>query len=582
METKRFYNFPMKLDNNHKSILIIVGLFLLFIGLRLLFLTADPPSAISIGTVWLDEGGWTHNARNKVLFDEWRLDEFNPMFFSPIFTYLEYLSFKAFGVGTFQARLVSVVFGCLSLLFFYATMRISFNRIIALSAFFFMGTNYIFLMHNRIAMADTTLIFFMVLTLFFFQKSEERLYYSIFSGISCMLAFVTKASGGFFLAVPILTLIIIWLQNADNSEIKKRVKYRFLFFLSGLFMLAAVWLVFWVLPNLQDYWFYNIGIQTRIRLNDMTLWTFIKEHVIHIFGFSIFHTFFGRMPIISIAAFIAILVLWGEFATSFKKTHPLDIFFLTWFLLAALEIIFISAVQHRYLFFIPPLIGLGTHLLGKHDSIEILGRLLTLKSVNKIFSFLVLLYVLYLIYGSLGRLFIPYPEVRLKILASFSLGMSILSGFILIRKGESLLNRMRNIKTGYNLFFTLLVFSLVINLGQYAHWVIRKDYTYYRASKQLGNILKPSTPVQGDAAIALSLENKIKPIFIGDGWSNDRDVLKRDDVEHILVFPDLRFNNNIQKLLLAYHDATKIAEFELYDAFPPDGAKRAILLKKRK
>ena len=77
---------------------------LVALALRALFPLADPPWLSTIGITWHDEGVWAHNARNKALFGQWRLDQWNPMYVSPVFTGLEYLSFSAFGVGLWQAR----------------------------------------------------------------------------------------------------------------------------------------------------------------------------------------------------------------------------------------------------------------------------------------------------------------------------------------------------------------------------------------------------------------------------------------------------------------------------------------------
>ena len=77
------------------------------LALRLSFPTADPPWTTTVGIVWHDEGAWVHNARNRALFGRWSEDAWNPMFIAPVFTGLEYVSFSLFGVGVWQARLVS-------------------------------------------------------------------------------------------------------------------------------------------------------------------------------------------------------------------------------------------------------------------------------------------------------------------------------------------------------------------------------------------------------------------------------------------------------------------------------------------
>ena len=85
-------------------------------ALRLTFPTADPPWATTVGIVWHDEGAWVHNARNKALFGRWSEDAWNPMYIAPVFTGLEYVSFAFFGVGVWQARLVSELTGAASVM----------------------------------------------------------------------------------------------------------------------------------------------------------------------------------------------------------------------------------------------------------------------------------------------------------------------------------------------------------------------------------------------------------------------------------------------------------------------------------
>jgi len=95
---------------------VLVAIALLALAMRTVYPAADPPWRTTVGIVWHDEGAWVHNARNKALYGAWRVDEWNPVFIAPVFTGLEYLSFKAFGVGVRQARLVSALAGVASVL----------------------------------------------------------------------------------------------------------------------------------------------------------------------------------------------------------------------------------------------------------------------------------------------------------------------------------------------------------------------------------------------------------------------------------------------------------------------------------
>src|SRR5688500_5796187 len=117
--------------------------------LRVLWLTADPPTHATVGIVWHDEGAWVHNARNRALWGAWRTDEWNPMFVAPVFTGLEYLAFSAAGVGTWQARSVSVIAGLASVLLLAVGLRSCSTRRAAAIAAALLATNYVFVMWNR-------------------------------------------------------------------------------------------------------------------------------------------------------------------------------------------------------------------------------------------------------------------------------------------------------------------------------------------------------------------------------------------------------------------------------------------------
>lgn len=87
-------------------VMLCVGLAL---GLRAVDLTSDPPVDLEeSGGYFADEGFWTHNARNKVLFGRWVMDDWNNMYASPLSHWLQYPLFRLMGVGLVQARVLSV------------------------------------------------------------------------------------------------------------------------------------------------------------------------------------------------------------------------------------------------------------------------------------------------------------------------------------------------------------------------------------------------------------------------------------------------------------------------------------------
>ena len=61
------------------------------------------------------------------------------------------------------------------------------------------------------------------------------------------------------------------------------------------------------------------------------------------------------------------------------------------------------------------------------------------------------------------------------------------------------------------------------NLVQFGEWAVNRSYENYEASLAIGRALPPETLVQGKLANGLSLENRIRPIFIGHEFGNYAD-----------------------------------------------------------
>src|SRR4051812_45908398 len=141
--------------------------------LRLIYPAADPPSHTTVGVVWHDEGAWVHNARNKALFGQWSQDQWNPMFIAPVFTGLEYLSFALFGVGVRQARLVSELTGFASVMLLALGVRRIATREAGLIAGALLATNYVYVMWNRAALMEASMVAFIVAAWYCYVRAQE-------------------------------------------------------------------------------------------------------------------------------------------------------------------------------------------------------------------------------------------------------------------------------------------------------------------------------------------------------------------------------------------------------------------------
>ena len=113
---------------------------------------------------------------------------------------LEYASFKVLGVGVRQARLVSELTGFLSvLLLAWGVSRVA-GRTAAMSAAALLGTNYVYVMYDRAATMEASMVAFMVASWYFYVRAEQRPAWGWAAAACALLAFFTKASAAFFVA----------------------------------------------------------------------------------------------------------------------------------------------------------------------------------------------------------------------------------------------------------------------------------------------------------------------------------------------------------------------------------------------
>jgi len=95
-----------------------------------------------------------------------------------------------------------------------------------------------------------------------------------------------------------------------------------------------------------------------------------------------------------------------------------------------------------------------------------------------------------------------------------------------------------------------------------------------------GQWLSPGTLVEGKLANGLALDNRIRPIFVGNGFGNDEDGL-RDDVRYILTYtsPRLGYEGSAILGVLDAHPGWKVIhEFDVAET--PGGHDRAALIEK--
>jgi 4-amino-4-deoxy-L-arabinose transferase-like glycosyltransferase len=539
-------------------------------ALRAVWLRADPPWYPTVGVIWHDEGAWVHNARNEVLFGAWRQDAWNPMYVAPVFTLAEYASFRTFGVGTWQARLVSAVAGTISIALLALGVRRVAGSAAGLIAAGLLATDYVYVMYDRAAIMEALMAAFIVAAWWASTRSEDRPAWGLAAGAFAAAAYFTKAAAAFYVAA--LGAAALWslLRPRSDAESPRDERRAAVWTLAGLALAFGAVLALFVLPHWSDYRFYNWEMSvTRKPSYDL------KSIVTRVSWFPILHDQFSRMWFVLVAAIFgawSVVIRW-------KRARVSERLLLLSVVLGVLELLVHDVGnERRFVFLIPILIALAAIVLAR-------GRGLLPEEAQRVSRSTVwllapaVLYTAYVVCGPIARLFFIYEvkgEARLS--GAFAL---VLGGLVLMfwTRAARWLSSGRWSQRTAGVLTLVLVAANVVEFAQFAR---ARTYKNYDASVALGQVLPPGTLVQGKLANGLSLENRIRPIFIGHGFGNFEDRKTRKDVRYILTYTVPRVGyegSQIEDVLAAYPGWRVMMTFDVAET--PAGHDRAALIDKR-
>jgi 4-amino-4-deoxy-L-arabinose transferase-like glycosyltransferase len=546
----------------------LVAIMAVGIAMRVVFPTADPPWNPTVGVVWHDEGAWVHNARNRALWGTWATDAWNPMFIAPVFTFLEYLSFAAFGVGVWQARLVSQLAGAASvLLLALATRRIA-GPLAGAIAGALVATNYVYVMYNRAAIMEATMVAWMIAAWYCYVRAQERPIWGVAAGICALLAFFTKAAAAFFVAAIACDAVIVWFIGRDGTP-SATARRASIAVLAGLAACGLVALVGFVAPHWNDYRFYNWQMSvTRKPSYDL------KSLIDRITWFSIINDVFTRnwaLIVVAITGALTALARWRE-------VRAPERLLLLWIGLGTAELILHDVSnERRFLFFIPAVAALAAITLAGRLSIAHDG-LARISRTRAAIALPVVAFGCYVMAGAFVRVTHLYeisPNVRLS--AAIAVGATAL--IYAFWPGISRWLARQRWSPRAAIVFAAIVCSG--DLVQFAQWARGRSYENVAASIEIGKRLPAGTLVHGKLANGLSLENRIRPVFVGRNFGNYQDRKQRDDVRYILTYvaPYVGYEGPvINDVLEAYPDRCVVTTFEVSET--STGHDRAALIDK--
>ena len=539
--------------------------------LRTLWLRADPPTS-GVGIVWHDEGAWVHNARNRALWNAWRTDEWNPVFIAPVFTALEYAAFESLGVGTWQARVVPVLSGLAAIGLLVAGLHAVAGRRTALIGGVLLATNYVFVMWNRAALLESTMIAFIVGSWGAYALASRRPVIGLLAGTAAVLAWFTKAAAAFMLAALVLdALLTLWRSRRAPAESEVGADRRAaVWTLAGIAISAAAIGLAFVLPYWHEYRFYNWQM-TVARKPSYTLAAIVDRAS----WLPVVHGIFSRTWLVVAGGSIAMMGI----VLGWRTARPAERLLVFWVVLGFLELIaHDSGTERRYVMFIPAFVALAALLAGS-------GRTILPVAVTPLparwTALPVFLLLLYVVAGSLVRLFFvdEIATGSFRTTVRISAAIAVICAAWSIFRWSTLHQALSQQRVPLTLVGVLVAVAVGFNLIEYGQWAAQAGEYNYRASVEVGTRVSPGTPIQGKLANGLSLENRIRPIFIGNGFGNYADRLRRPDVRYILTYtlPRVGFESGhegrlITELLAQYPQRHDVASFEVDETPGPDRA----------
>jgi hypothetical protein len=216
--------------------------------------------------------------------------------------------------------------------------------------------------------------------------------------------------------------------------------------------------------------------------------------------------------------------------------------------------------------FIPALAALAALLLSSDDAPPISAQ--DLDRPTRIALVPLLLALSYIVFGALGRLPFLYqigPGVRV------SAALAVVTAALVIWRWRSTIGWLARQNATFAAASAVVTLVVAGDLAQYWQWTRYRTTRNYDASVALGRALPPGTLVHGKLANGLSLENSIRPVFVGRGFGNYEDRKQRDDVRYILTYvaPGLGYEGPvILDVLLAYPKRAVIMTFDVAETAP--------------
>jgi len=496
-------------------------------------ITADPPADLSwSGGYYGDEAGYAQNARNKVIFGRWSLDEWKTYLLNPITTFFDYIFFKIFHPSILSLRLVVLCFGILVIFFVYGTLRKTMKSLwMVFLGVVLLETNYYYLMFTRLSLSDTMLTNWMLMTLFLWAWGLNRPIIRCLAGLSSVGVFACKPTAIYFPVVVLAAFAFHFLNEIKQENFKilgktwagnvtKIVKYIFPFIL-GLLIGLFLWAYFFYIPHYSEI--RKFALRWSNVSSPMDIFDYINRTVGHYAPIVFKH--FSWFPFVLLLGWFYLPVSFYRLVKNRKSYNSLEFFVLFWFIVGYFALSGLHYRPPRYFISLaPPMIILS--IFGFKELFVF--RYSSLRR-NWVFSTLYLGWIFLTIFLIRKYIHIKPPVVYggLILFCLLALATWIFKGmFPLVEPHKK-----------FSFYVALLIISLSLsqNFTLYYRWWHKPSYKVINASRDVGKIVKHGI-IAGLWAPMICMENRNRALCIASGWCNDQHPYEKYHFTHLFLW----------------------------------------------
>ncbi|MFC1850078.1 ArnT family glycosyltransferase [candidate division CSSED10-310 bacterium] len=533
------------------------------IVLRCWQIQADPPKDLSAsGGYFADEGFWTHNARNKILFDEWSTDGWNNMIVSPILHVATYLSFYCFGVSILSARLVPILFSIAALLLLLLSFYRSNEKITALLGLVFLGLQYPFLVHNRLALVETPGTFFLILVFYFFR--DKRPLPLFLTGLWAACAFITKTTIFFIIPAVLLASALDRLTNRETDSHPVRFLLQDMFWFGiGFSVPMFFWLIFIYFPHGEMLGAYNRYYRSQQPGSLMG--------VIKAIATQRFHIFFNRVPVLLLLSHVYVFIVFLELTRKSRSLARSELFAVCWYVCG---IGFFACFSYRplryYLPVIPAMVILSAIFIERlwrngWSWISALFRGPWLLGLGLWILYPVTANIVLLIdrygydYQLLGPHFSQWPITGIWYPGMFLvtvMGVTLFLFFMMVSVGQNIFSRKTLSRAVSVLVVLALGTFLTVNGYAVLSWLLDPEYTILEINKELSQFPAQGTFTgQWAGELCLQTSHRVVPVY--SGYVNDDAPFGKYNIRYLLLWHEYNHKDNFFE---HFPEATKKAQ----------------------